>query len=40
MSTTLPAFFNFPRPHTFQDGGLSMIWDINSFKMEGPNVDE
>jgi hypothetical protein len=36
----LPTFLNFSCFHTFQDGGLGIIWDANSSKMEKPNVDE
>jgi hypothetical protein len=36
----LPILLSFPRSHAFQDGGLGMIWDANSSKMEKSNVDE
>jgi hypothetical protein len=40
LRATLPIFLSFLCFHTFQDGIPSMIWDINSSKMEEPNADE
>jgi hypothetical protein len=39
-NVTLPILLNFFHFHTFQGGGLSMIWDANSSKMEEPNANE
>jgi hypothetical protein len=36
----LLTFFNFPWFHAFWDMRLNMIWDVNSFHVEEPNVYE
>jgi hypothetical protein len=33
-------FLNFPCVHALWDGNLGMIWDLKSFNMKEPNVDE
>jgi len=37
---TLLTFLNFPCFHAFKNGGLGIIWDSHSSKMEKPNADE
>jgi hypothetical protein len=33
-------FLTFPCAHALWDGNLGMIWDLKSFNMKEPNVDE
>jgi len=33
-------FLNFPCAHALWDGNLGMIWDLKSFNVKEPNVDE